>query len=150
MQELIIAAWMSQAIAAAADLGIADALAKEPLGLHELADRVGADPDALKRLLRALIGQNILRQGSAHRWAACAHLSRRARQRLRPSARGTAVPVDSGLIARHARNRVLVNYRIRSLTTVFDVGGLGVEVASCAASSWCSYAKSSALLGISD
>jgi len=48
MQELIFAAWMSQAIAAAADLGIADTLAKEPLDLHELADRVGADPDALK------------------------------------------------------------------------------------------------------
>jgi hypothetical protein len=32
MQELIIAAWMSQAIAAAADLGIADALAKRAVG----------------------------------------------------------------------------------------------------------------------
>jgi C-methyltransferase len=63
MQELIVAAWMSQAIAAAAELGIADALAKEPSGLHELADRVGADAGALKRLLRALIGQGILRQG---------------------------------------------------------------------------------------
>jgi C-methyltransferase len=63
MQELIIAAWMSQAIAAAADLGIADALAKEPLGLHELADRVGADPDALKRLLRAIDRPEHLRQG---------------------------------------------------------------------------------------
>jgi O-methyltransferase domain/Dimerisation domain len=62
MQELIVAAWMSQAIAAAADLGVADALAKEPLGLNELADRVGAHPDALKRLLRALIGRGILRQ----------------------------------------------------------------------------------------
>lgn len=68
MQELIVAAWMSQAIAAAADLGVADALAKEPLGLHELADRVGADPDALKRLLRALIGQGILHQGRDGRY----------------------------------------------------------------------------------
>ena len=68
MQELIFAAWMSQAIAAAADLGIADTLAKEPLDLHELADRVGADPDALKRLLRALIGRGILRQGRDGRY----------------------------------------------------------------------------------
>jgi C-methyltransferase len=63
MQELIVAAWMSQAIAAAADLGIADALAKKPLSLHELADRVGAHPDALSRLLRTLIGRGIFRQG---------------------------------------------------------------------------------------
>jgi C-methyltransferase len=63
MQELIFAAWMSQAIAAAADLGIADALAKKPLSLHELADRVGAHPDSLSRLLRALIGRGIFRQG---------------------------------------------------------------------------------------
>jgi C-methyltransferase len=63
MQELIFAAWMSQAIAAAADLGIADALAKKPLSLHELADRVGAHPDSLNRLLRALIGRGIFRQG---------------------------------------------------------------------------------------
>jgi hypothetical protein len=68
MQELIFAAWMSQAIAAAADLGIADTLAKEALDLHELADRVGADPDALKRLLRALIGRGILRQGRDGRY----------------------------------------------------------------------------------
>jgi C-methyltransferase len=63
MQELIFAAWMSQAIAAAADLGIADALAKKPLSLYELADRVGAHPDSLSRLLRALIGRGIFRQG---------------------------------------------------------------------------------------
>ena len=68
MQELIFAAWMSQAIVAAAELGIADALAKEPSGLHELADRVGAHPDALKRLLRALIGRGIFRQGRDGRY----------------------------------------------------------------------------------
>src|SRR5262249_35588767 len=68
MQELIFAAWMSQAIAAAADLGIADTLAKEPLDLHDLADRVGADPDALKRLLRALIGRGILGPGRDDRY----------------------------------------------------------------------------------
>jgi DNA-binding IclR family transcriptional regulator len=62
MQGLIVAAWMSQAIAAAADLGIADALVKQPLGLDDLADLVGADPDALNRLLRALIGKGILGQ----------------------------------------------------------------------------------------
>lgn len=53
---------MSQAIQAAADLRIADALAERPLPLDELARRVGADRDALGRLLRALISRGIFRQ----------------------------------------------------------------------------------------
>ena len=62
MMELIFAAWMSQAIAVAADLGIADTLTKEPLRIDQLATRVGADPDALSRLLRVLISRGIFRQ----------------------------------------------------------------------------------------
>ena len=46
----------------AAELGIADALADHPLPLDDLADRVGADPDALRRLMRALISRGIFRQ----------------------------------------------------------------------------------------
>ncbi len=59
MHELILGAWTSQAITAAADLGVADALAAGPLPLDELAGRVGANPDALRRLLRALAARNI-------------------------------------------------------------------------------------------
>ncbi|WP_264033884.1 methyltransferase family protein [Mycobacterium interjectum] len=59
MQELILAAWVSQGITAAADLRVADALSAGPLPIDELAATVGADPDALGRLLRALIGQGI-------------------------------------------------------------------------------------------
>jgi hypothetical protein len=59
MQEMIWAAWMSQAITAAADLGVADALYGGPLPIDELAAKVGADPDALRRLLRALISRGI-------------------------------------------------------------------------------------------
>ena len=55
--ELTLEAWVSQAVYAAAELGIADALARGPLPLNELANRVGADADALKRLMRALIGR---------------------------------------------------------------------------------------------
>jgi C-methyltransferase len=62
MMEMIIAAWASQAIAVAAELGVADALAGGPLTIDELAHRVGADPDALHRLLRALIGRGIFRR----------------------------------------------------------------------------------------
>jgi C-methyltransferase len=61
MMEMIIATWTSQAITAAAELGVADALGKGPLPIDELAARVGADTDALGRLLRALISRGIFR-----------------------------------------------------------------------------------------
>jgi hypothetical protein len=57
MFELVTGAWVAQAIQVAAELGIADALAEDPLPLDDLADRVGADPDALRRLMRALISR---------------------------------------------------------------------------------------------
>ncbi|MGA9677315.1 MAG: hypothetical protein WBR28_19405, partial [Mycobacterium sp.] len=47
MMEMIIAAWTSQAITVAAQLGVADALSNGPLPIEELAARVGADADAL-------------------------------------------------------------------------------------------------------
>jgi C-methyltransferase len=62
MMEMIIATWTSQAITVAAQLGVADALADGPLTIDELATRVDADADALRRLLRALIGRGIFRQ----------------------------------------------------------------------------------------
>jgi C-methyltransferase len=61
MMEMIIAAWVSQAISVAAELGVADALADRPLTIEELSVKVGADPDALHRLLRALIGRGVFR-----------------------------------------------------------------------------------------
>jgi hypothetical protein len=60
--ELILEAWAAQAITAAADLGIADALASGPLSAQELAAAVNADADAVSRLLRALISRGIFRQ----------------------------------------------------------------------------------------
>ncbi|MEE6176260.1 methyltransferase [Mycobacterium sp. 050134] len=63
LQEMILAAWVSQGITAIADLGVADALAAGPLPIDELAGRVGADADALSRLLRALISKGLF----AHR-----------------------------------------------------------------------------------
>src|SRR4029077_12174169 len=60
--ELVSGAWVAQAVQVAAELRIADALTEEPLHLEALADRVGADPDALRRLMRALISRGIFRQ----------------------------------------------------------------------------------------
>jgi SAM-dependent methyltransferase len=69
MMELILNAWVAQAITTAADLGVADALAAGPLSAAQLADRVGADAEALQRLMRALIGIGIFRRGGDGRYA---------------------------------------------------------------------------------
>jgi C-methyltransferase len=69
MVELITGAWLAQTITVAADLRIADALTQKRLGLEELASRVGADPDALRRLLRALISRGVFRQLRDGRYA---------------------------------------------------------------------------------
>lgn len=69
MSELIMGQWTSQAIVAAAQLHLADALADGPLPLEELARRVDANPEALARLLRALIGRAIFRQLRDGRYA---------------------------------------------------------------------------------
>jgi hypothetical protein len=62
MLELLLGAWLAQTITAAADLGVADALEDGPLHLDELAAEVGADPDALRSTLRALISKGIFAQ----------------------------------------------------------------------------------------
>ncbi|GAB3441492.1 methyltransferase [Streptomonospora sediminis] len=51
--ELITTSWVAAAVGAAAELGVADAMSPEPLPAADIADRVGADPEALYRLLRA-------------------------------------------------------------------------------------------------
>ena len=62
MFEMVTGACVAQAIQVAAELGIADALTEGPLALDDLADRVGADPDSLGRLMRALISRGVFRQ----------------------------------------------------------------------------------------
>ncbi|BBX06647.1 hydroxyneurosporene-O-methyltransferase [Mycolicibacterium aichiense] len=69
MMELVVSGWPAQAITTAAQLGIADALADGPLPIDELAARVDADPDALRRLMRALIGRGIFRLRRDGRYA---------------------------------------------------------------------------------
>lgn len=69
VMELILGAWLSQAITAATQLGIADALAAGPLTADELGRKVGADPDAVARLMRLLISQGVFRRRSGNRFA---------------------------------------------------------------------------------
>ena len=62
MVEMILAVWMSQALEVAAELGISDALVMGPLSADDLARRVGADADAVERLMRALVSRGVFRR----------------------------------------------------------------------------------------
>jgi hypothetical protein len=59
--ELGFGAWLAQALHAAVRLGIADALQAGPLTADEVAHRVGSDPGATYRLMRALASQSVLK-----------------------------------------------------------------------------------------
>ena len=53
MLQFITGYWVSKLVYVAARLKIADHLSDGPLSVEELADKVGADPNRLKRCLRA-------------------------------------------------------------------------------------------------
>ncbi len=90
MTELVVVGQMvPQAIAAAVDLGVAEALADGPLPPAELARRVGAEPEALVRLMRALISRGIFRKRRDGRYALNA-LARPLRSDSFPSVAGAA------------------------------------------------------------
>jgi hypothetical protein len=61
VMELLTGAWTAQAIYVAVKLGIPDELAKGPQAADRVARRVGANPDAVYRLMRALASRGVLR-----------------------------------------------------------------------------------------
>ena len=67
--DMIFGAFLSQAISASAQLGIADALAAGPLTEEELGRRVGAHPDSVARLMRLLISRGVFRRRRDGRFA---------------------------------------------------------------------------------
>jgi hypothetical protein len=67
--EMILGGWVSQSIAVVAELKVADALAGGPLTADELARRVGADPDALGRVMRMLASQGVFAVRRGNRYA---------------------------------------------------------------------------------
>lgn len=60
--ELITSSWVAAAVSAAAELGVADAMSKTPMSVDEIAERVGADTEALHRLLRACADLEIVEE----------------------------------------------------------------------------------------
>jgi hypothetical protein len=67
--ELISAGWTTQAIGVAADLGLADVLGRQALDAVSLAARLGVEPDALDRLLRALVSLDLCAVDAEGRYA---------------------------------------------------------------------------------
>jgi hypothetical protein len=67
MFELLTGAWTTQALCAAAELGIADHLSSQPATSAELAALAGADPDLLHRVLRYLASLGVVRR-DGERW----------------------------------------------------------------------------------
>lgn len=66
--ELITGKWASQAVYAAAELGIPDLLAQGERDLEDLARATGTRPDLLYRLLRALDSLDVLAEGAGRRF----------------------------------------------------------------------------------
>jgi hypothetical protein len=65
---MITASWIAQAIYVAAKLGVADLLISGPQSPGHLAERTGAHPRALYRVLRALASVGIFAEGSDGRF----------------------------------------------------------------------------------
>lgn len=86
--ELIQGGWLTQAMYAATKLGIFDALATGPATADDIARRVGSDPGATFRLMRALAGNALLRQDGDGRFALT-----RLGQTLRSDVPGTLAPM---------------------------------------------------------
>ncbi len=64
MMGLITGYWVSQAVGVVALLGVADQLGEAPRGSDELARAVGADPQALYRVLRLLASLGVFAEAA--------------------------------------------------------------------------------------
>lgn len=69
LNQLVLGKWVSQAIAVAADLDVADRLAAGPRTSAELAPELGVNEDALYRLLRALANADVLVEEPGRKFA---------------------------------------------------------------------------------
>ncbi len=58
--QLLGGKWVAAAVSAAASLGVADALTERSLPLGELADRISCQEASLARLMRVLVGEEIV------------------------------------------------------------------------------------------
>ncbi|MER8011736.1 methyltransferase [Streptomyces sp. NPDC094149] len=87
---LIQGAVITQALSVAARLGVADVLADGPLPVTDIAARVGSDPQATHRLLRALAGHEVFARRADGRYENTP-MSEHLREDAPDSMRGFAV-----------------------------------------------------------
>jgi len=86
--EMVQGSWLTQAMYAASKLGVFDALADGPATADDIARRVGSDPAATFRLLRALASNSLLKQEHGGRFALT-----RLGEALRSDAPGSMAPM---------------------------------------------------------
>src|SRR4051794_21846645 len=68
MLQMLVGAWVSQAVYVAAKLSIADLLRERPLTIAELAAATGANEGALFRILRALSSLGVFEEHDERRF----------------------------------------------------------------------------------
>jgi len=68
-RQMFAGAWITQGLAVAAELGIADLLAERPRTADELAELTGTHAGALYRVLRALASVGVFAEEARHRFA---------------------------------------------------------------------------------
>lgn len=96
--QLITGFRLSQLVIAAAELGVADHLGDEPRSSAEIAPLVGAHPDALYRIMRALAALGVFTMDAAGRFGLTPmgrYLRSDATGSLRPAARFWSLDVNS-------------------------------------------------------
>ena len=69
IMQLVSGVWAAQAVAAFAELGVADALADGPRAAKDIATKVGANPDALHRLMRGVASVGVLTHEGGGKYA---------------------------------------------------------------------------------
>jgi hypothetical protein len=67
--QLMMGAWVSQAVGAFARLRLADHMAEGPVSVAQVAERAGTNPDATHRLLRALAMVGVVVERGSHSYA---------------------------------------------------------------------------------
>jgi SAM-dependent methyltransferase len=90
--ELLSGKWVTAAISAAAELGLADVLAERAMELQELAEALACDAGALTRLLRVLSGEGLVELDPQGRYSLTAVGGQLRQGKLRDLARFIGAP----------------------------------------------------------
>lgn len=118
LRTLMCGYMVTQSLAVAARLGVADELAAGALGIDDLAKRTGADADALYRVLRALAGLGVFEE-TAPRTFAQTELSAPLQENARPSLRHLALLFGGEMYQVWASLQESVNTGTPSFARVF-------------------------------